>query len=89
MTYVFLKSLERDKKFKLYALGSICHLCGDKREESQNCSCSSVFKCGGFSKEWQLDLQNLWKCGCEKAVAYTLLKTGMIVERLSWRISST
>ena len=51
MTYVFLKSLERDKKFKLYALGSICHLCGDKREESQNCSCSSVFKCGGFSKE--------------------------------------
>lgn len=41
------RSLEKDKKLELYAPGDIFHVCRDKREERQNCSCIGALKYGG------------------------------------------
>ena len=35
-------------------------------------------KCVGYCEEYQLDMQALEKCGCEKAAVYELLRTGMV-----------
>ena len=43
MTYVLKKSLEKNKKLKLYSPGGICHLCRDKREELHHCSCNGAY----------------------------------------------
>ena len=51
MTYVLNKSLEKNKKLELYSPGGISHLCQDKREELQHCSCNSDLKCGGYCEE--------------------------------------
>ena len=61
----------------MYSPRGICHLCQDKREELQHCSCNGALKCGGCCEECQLDLMALENCGCEKAAAYELLRTGM------------
>ena len=37
MTYVLIKSLEKNKKLELYSPRGICHLCRDNREELQHC----------------------------------------------------
>ena len=76
MTYVLNKSLEKSKKLELYSPGGVCHLCRDKQEELQHCSCDGALKCGGSYKECQLEKQALEKYGCEKAAAYQLLRTG-------------
>ena len=70
MTYVLNKSLEKDKKLELYSSGGICHICRDRREELQHCSCKGALKCGGYCEECQLDLQALQRCGCEKTALY-------------------
>ena len=70
MTYVLNKSLEKDKKLELYSPGDIYHKCRDKREEVRHCSCNGALKCGGYCEGYQLDLQALQKCGCEKAAVY-------------------
>ena len=77
MTYVVNKSLEKTGH-ELYSPGGICHLCRDKRQELQHCSCNGALKCGGYCKECQLDMQALEKCKCEKTTVYELLKTGMV-----------
>ena len=48
--------LGKNKKPKLYSPGGICHLCRDKREELQHCSCNGALKCGGYCEECQLDM---------------------------------
>ena len=68
----------KNKGLELYSPGGICHLCRDKREELQHCSCNGALKCGGYCEEYQLDMQALEKCGCEKATVYELLRTGMV-----------
>ena len=78
MTYVLNKSLEKTKGLELYSPGGICHLCRDKREELQHCSCNGALKCGGYCKECQLDMQALERCECEKTAVYELLRTGMV-----------
>ena len=78
MTYVLNKSLKKNKSLELYSPGGICYLCRDKREELQHCCCSSALKCGGYCKEFQLDMQVLQRCGCEKAAVYELLRTDMV-----------
>ena len=77
MTYVLNKSLKKTK-IELYSPGGICHVCRDKREELQHCSCSGALKCGGYCEECQLEQQALQKCGCEKAAVYELLKRSMV-----------
>ena len=57
MTDVLNKSLEKNKKFELYAPRDICHICRDKQEELKNCSSIGALKCGGYCEECQLDLQ--------------------------------
>ena len=78
MTYVLNKSLEKNKNFELYSPGGIRHLCREKQEELQHCSCNGALKCGGFCEECRLDMQALEKRGCEKAAVYELLRTGMV-----------
>ena len=78
MTYVLNKSLKKNKKLELHSLGGIYHLCRDKREEFQHCSCSCAWKCGCYCEECQLHLMNLENFACEKAVVYELLKTDMV-----------
>ena len=72
------KSLEKNKGLELYSPGGICRLCRDKWEKLQHCSCNGALKCGGNCEEYQLDMQALEKCGCEKATVYELLRTGMV-----------
>ena len=64
MTYVLNKSLEKNKKLELCSPGVICHLCRDKREELQHCSCNGALKSGGYCEECQLDEQALETCEC-------------------------
>ena len=78
MTYVLNKSLEKNKKLELYSPGGICHLCRDKREELQHCSCNDALKCRDYCEECQLDMQTLKRCGCEKTAVYDLLRAGMV-----------
>ena len=78
MKYVLNKSLRKNKKLELYSPGGICHLCLDKREELQHCSCDGVLKFGGGCEESQLDMQALQRCECEKVVAYDLLRTVVV-----------
>ena len=56
MTYVRTKSLEKNEGFELYSLGGICHLCREKREELQRCSCNGALGCGGYCEEYQSDM---------------------------------
>ena len=63
MTDMLNKSLEKNKKLELYSPGGICHLCRDKREELQHCSCNGALKCGDYCEECQLDMQTLKRCG--------------------------
>ena len=72
------KSLKKNKGLELYSRGGICHLCRDKREELQHCSCNGALGCGGCCEECQSDMQALEKCECEKAAVYELLRTGMV-----------
>ena len=72
MTYVLNKSLEKSKGLGLYSPVGICHLCRDRREELQYCSCN------GYCEECQLDMQVLERCRCEKTAVYDLLRTGML-----------
>ena len=78
MTYVRNKSLEKNKRLELYSPGGICHLCSDKQEELQHCSCNGALKCGGYCEECQLNMQTLRRCGCKKAAVYDLLRTLMV-----------
>ena len=78
MTYALNKSMEKSKKLELYSIGGIWHLCRDKREELQQCSCNGALECGGYCKEFQLDMQALENCGYEKTAVYELLRTGMV-----------
>ena len=78
MKYVLNKSLEKNKKLKLYSTGGICHLCRDKLEELQHRSCNGALKCGGYCEECRLDMQALERCKCEKRAVYELLRTGMV-----------
>ena len=78
MTCVLRKPLEKNKKLESYSSGGIFHLCRDKREEIQHCSCNGALKCGGYCEECQLDMLALERCGCEKAAVYELLRTGMV-----------
>ena len=70
ITYVLKKSLEEKKKLELYSPGGVCHLCRDIREELQHCSCNGALKCGAYCEEYQLDMQALARCKCEKAAVY-------------------
>ena len=63
---------------ELYSPEGICHLCRDKQEELQHCSCNGALKCGDYCEECQSDKQALEKCECEKAAVYELLRTGMV-----------
>ena len=78
MTYVINKFLEKNRKLELYSSGGICHLFREIQEGLQHWSCNGALKCGGYCKECKFDMQALEKCGCEKAVVYELLKTGMV-----------
>ena len=78
MTYVLIKSLEKNKKLELYSPGGVCHLCRDIREELQHCSCNGALRCGAFCKECQLDMQALARGKCEKTAVYDLLRTDMV-----------
>ena len=78
MAYVLNKSLGKNKGLELYSPGGICHLCRDKREELQHCSCNGTLGCGAYCGECQSDMQILEKCECEKAAVYGLLRTGMV-----------
>ena len=53
MTYVLNKSLEKIKGLELYSPGRNCHLCRDKYEELQHCSCDGAPGCGGYCEECQ------------------------------------
>ena len=72
------KSLEKNKKLELYSPRGTCHLCRDKREELQHCSCNRALKCSGYCEEFQLHIQTLETCEGEKAVVYELLETDMV-----------
>ena len=61
MTYVLNKSMEKNKGLKLYSPGGICHLCRDKQEELQHCSCNDALWCGCYCEERQSDMQALEK----------------------------
>ena len=78
MTYVLNKSFEKNKGLNLCSRGGICHLCWDIREQLQHCSCNGALKCGGYCKEYQLEMQALEKCECEKTAVYELLSIGMV-----------
>ena len=78
ITYVLNKSLEKIMKLELYSPGGFCHLCRDKREELQHCSCNGILGCGGYCEECQSDMQAMEKCECKKADIYELLRTGMV-----------
>ena len=78
MTYVLNKSFEKNKGLELNSPGGICHVCRDKREELQHCSCHGALKCEGYCEECQLHMQVLEKCGCQKAAVYELLRAGMV-----------
>ena len=78
ITYVLNKSSEKKKKLELYSPEGICHLCQDKREELQHCSCNGALKCGGYCEECQLDMQTLEKRGCQKVAVYELLRTSTV-----------
>ena len=81
MTYVLNKSLKKKNKWlELYSPEGVCHLCRDKREELQHCSCDGALKCGAYFEECQLDMKNLEKCWCEKTAVYELLRAGMVGE---------
>ena len=56
MTYIFCKSLKKDKKLKLHAAGGICHVCRDINEKSFRTVVAIV-----------VNLQVLLKCECQKA----------------------
>ena len=63
MTYMLNKSLKKKNKWlELYSPEGVCHLCRDKREELQHCSCDGALKCGAYFEECQLDMKNLEKC---------------------------
>ena len=81
MAYVLNKSLEKYKRIELYSTGGICHLCRDKREGLQHCSCNGALKCGGYCKECQFDMQALEKCKCENTAVYELLRTDIVAGR--------
>ena len=81
---------KKTKGLELYSPGGSCHLCRDKWEELQHCSCDDALGCGGYSEECQSDMQALEKCGCEKAAVYELLRTGMVgglrfFYKVSWK----
>ena len=78
MTYVLSKSLEKKPKVWVIFIRGICHLYRDKREELQDCSCNGALKCGGYCEDYQLDMQALETCECEKIAVYNLLRTGMV-----------
>ena len=78
MTYVLNKSFEKNKGLNLCSPGGICHLCWDIREQLQHCSCNGALKCGGYCKEYQLEMQALEKCEYEKTAFYELLSIGMV-----------
>ena len=78
MTYVLNKSLGKNKRIELYSAGGICHLCRDKGEELQHCSCNGALGCGSYCEECQSDMQAMEKCGCKKTDAYELLRTGRV-----------
>ena len=78
MTYVLDKSLEKNKRLELYLPEGVCHLCRDRREELQHCSCNGALGCGVYCQECQSDMQALEKCECEKAAVYELLRTSMV-----------
>ena len=78
MIYVLNKSLKKNKGFKLYSPGGICHLCRDIREELQHCSCNGALKCGVYCKECQFDIQVLERCECEKTAVHERLRAGVV-----------
>ena len=61
--YILSKSLEKNKKHKLYASGGICHVFEINKK---NWRCNAFLKCGGHCEECQLDLQNSQKHGRDK-----------------------
>ena len=69
---------KKNKKLELHSPRGICHLCRDKREELQHCSCDGALKSGGYWEECWLDKQALERCECKKTTAYELLSTGMV-----------
>ena len=68
---------KKKKKLELYSPGGICHLCKDKWEELQQCSCKVALKCGSYCEECQLDMQGLETCRFRAAV-YDLLRTAIV-----------
>ena len=70
---ILKKPLKKDKKFAIYLPGDIFHVCRDKLENLQKCSCKITLKCCAYFEEFTLDLQRLHKCGCEKVATYRLL----------------
>ena len=78
MTFVLNKSLGKNKRLELYSPGGICHLCRDKGEELQHCSCNGALGCGSCCEECQSDMHAMQKCGCKKTDAYELLRTGRV-----------
>ena len=79
-TYVLNKSLEKNKELELYSPGGICHICRNKQEELQHCSCNGALQYGGHCEECQLDLMAFKKCKCEKGAVYELLRTDKAFE---------
>ena len=69
---------KKNKKLELYSPGGISHLCRDKQEKLEHCSCNGALKCGDYCEECQLDMQALDRYECEKAAVYELLRTGMV-----------
>ena len=53
--------MEKNKGLKLYSPRGICHLCRDKQEELQHCSCNDALRCGCYCEERQSDMQALEK----------------------------
>ena len=79
MTYVLIKSLEKNKKLlQLYSPEGIFHLRRDKREELHHGSFIGALKYCGYFEEFQLDMQVVERCKCENASIYELLRTDMV-----------
>ena len=51
MTKVLNQSLDKVKKFELYELGDLSHVCQDKKEELQNLSSNDALKSVDYCEE--------------------------------------
>ena len=78
MTYVLNKALDKDKNLKLYAPGSACNMCKEKKSQLDGCECNGALKMGAYCTDCQKALKGMNGCKCDPVETYNLLKTEMV-----------